>query len=105
MADGGRRRALQTIANLNDNDMKQSVTSLLFAMMLVPCHAQVHPAWGDRGDGTYANPILNADYSDPDVIRVGDKYFRRLHKGNPRRRERTPPKGKNATGPAKGQSA
>lgn len=75
MADGGRRRALQTIANLNDNDMKQSVTSLLFAMMLVPCHAQVHPAWGDRGDGTYANPILNADYSDPDVIRVGDKYY------------------------------
>ena len=44
-------------------------------MMLVPCHAQVHPAWGDRGDGTYANPILNADYSDPDVIRVGDKYY------------------------------
>ena len=75
MADGCRRRALQTIANLNDNDMKQSVTSLLFAMMLVPCHAQVHPAWGDRGDGTYANPILNADYSDPDVIRVGDKYY------------------------------
>ena len=44
-------------------------------MMLVPCNAQVHPAWGDRGDGTYANPILNADYSDPDVIRVGDKYY------------------------------
>lgn len=75
MADGCRRRALQTIANLNDNDMKQSITSLLFAMMLVPCNAQVHPAWGDRGDGTYANPILNADYSDPDVIRVGDKYY------------------------------
>ena len=31
--------------------------------------------WGDQGDGTYVNPILNADYSDPDVIRVGDKYY------------------------------
>lgn len=31
--------------------------------------------WGDQGDGTYANPILNADYSDPDVIRVGDTYY------------------------------
>lgn len=25
-------------------------------------------------DGTYINPILNADYSDPDAIRVGDDY-------------------------------
>ncbi|MCM1312038.1 MAG: glycoside hydrolase 43 family protein [Bacteroides sp.] len=31
--------------------------------------------WGDLGNGTYANPILNGDYSDPDVIRVGDKYY------------------------------
>lgn len=29
----------------------------------------------DRGDGTYKNPILYADYSDPDVIRVGDDYY------------------------------
>lgn len=30
----------------------------------------------DRGDGTYANPPLNADYPDPDIIRVGrDFYF------------------------------
>lgn len=31
--------------------------------------------WGDQGDGTYINPVLNADYSDPDVIRVGKKYY------------------------------
>lgn len=30
---------------------------------------------GDQGNGTYINPILNADYSDPDVIRVRDKYY------------------------------
>jgi beta-xylosidase len=29
----------------------------------------------DRGDGTYQNPILYADYSDPDAIRVGNDYF------------------------------
>jgi len=29
----------------------------------------------DRGDGTYTNPILYADYSDPDVIRVKDDYY------------------------------
>lgn len=29
----------------------------------------------DQGDGTYKNPVLYADYSDPDVIRVGDDYF------------------------------
>lgn len=32
-------------------------------------------SWGDQGNGTYINPVLNADYSDPDAIRVGDKYY------------------------------
>ena len=31
--------------------------------------------WGDLGDGTFANPVLNGDYSDPDVIRVGHKCY------------------------------
>ncbi|MFH0758398.1 MAG: glycoside hydrolase 43 family protein [Bacteroidota bacterium] len=29
----------------------------------------------DPGDGTYCNPILHADYSDPDVVRVGDDFY------------------------------
>lgn len=29
----------------------------------------------DNGDGTFKNPVLFADYSDPDAIRVGDDYF------------------------------
>ena len=29
----------------------------------------------DLGDGTYKNPVLQADYSDPDAIRVGDDYW------------------------------
>ena len=28
----------------------------------------------DNGNGTYTNPIINSDYSDPDVIRVDDKF-------------------------------
>ncbi len=31
--------------------------------------------WGDQQDGTYRNPILNADYSDPDIVREGDTYY------------------------------
>ncbi|MGN0514786.1 MAG: glycoside hydrolase 43 family protein [Lachnospiraceae bacterium] len=30
---------------------------------------------GDLGNGMYENPILYADYSDPDVCRVGEDYF------------------------------
>ena len=29
----------------------------------------------DRGDGTYQNPVLFADYSDPDAVRVGEDYY------------------------------
>lgn len=29
----------------------------------------------DNGNGTYSNPIIYADYSDPDAIRVGDNFY------------------------------
>ncbi|HYJ64174.1 MAG TPA: family 43 glycosylhydrolase, partial [Parafilimonas sp.] len=29
----------------------------------------------DNGDGTYTNPLISADFPDPDVIRVGDTYY------------------------------
>lgn len=29
----------------------------------------------DLGNGNYRNPIIHADYSDPDVVRVGDDYY------------------------------
>ena len=31
--------------------------------------------WGDIGDGKYLNPVIPADYSDLDCIRVGDDYY------------------------------
>jgi len=33
------------------------------------------PWVSDQGDGTYRNPVLFADYSDPDAIRVGSDYW------------------------------
>lgn len=33
------------------------------------------PWFSDLGNGEYRNPILHADYSDPDVIRVGDDFY------------------------------
>jgi beta-xylosidase len=32
-------------------------------------------SWGDNGNGTFNNPVLPADYRDPDVIRVGADYY------------------------------
>lgn len=32
-------------------------------------------SWGDQGDGTYRNPVLEANYPDNDVIRVGDTFY------------------------------
>jgi len=29
----------------------------------------------DQGDGTFRNPVLYADYPDPDIIRVGSDYY------------------------------
>ena len=52
--------------------MKQFL-SLLFSLLLAffPAHA-----WqADLGNGTYKNPVLFADYSDPDVIRVGNDFY------------------------------
>ena len=31
--------------------------------------------WGEQPDGTYRNPVIPADYSDIDCIRVGDDYY------------------------------
>lgn len=33
------------------------------------------PWIADNGDGSFKNPVLFADYSDPDVIRVGEDFF------------------------------
>lgn len=37
--------------------------------------ANAYPYVSDLGNGTYRNPVVQADYSDPDPIRVGDNYY------------------------------
>jgi hypothetical protein len=53
--------------------------ALVLPGMLPPSRAAaaVSPAgaWGDQGDGTYLNPIIPADLSDWDCIRVGADYY------------------------------
>ena len=34
-----------------------------------------YPWCPDNGDGTYSNPVIHADYSDPDVIRHGEDFW------------------------------
>lgn len=31
--------------------------------------------WGDQGNGSFRNPVIAADYSDPDPLRVGEDYY------------------------------
>lgn len=49
----------------------------LFSVLILSAQEKnVSKVWvSDNGDGTYTNPILHADYSDPDVVRVGDDYY------------------------------
>lgn len=52
------------------------VVALLLITFSLDAQTYRSEVWtGDRGNGTYRNPILHADYSDPDVIRVGDDYY------------------------------
>ncbi|QIK80105.1 glycosyl hydrolase 43 family protein [Sphingomonas piscis] len=37
--------------------------------------AQAQVWRSDQGDGTFRNPILYADYPDPDIIRVGEDFY------------------------------
>lgn len=49
---------------------------LVAAVVLAVVAQTPSPPWqADRGDGTYRNPILYADYSDPDAIRVGNDFY------------------------------
>lgn len=50
------------------------VMTLLFGIS--PAVAKVSDAWvADQGNGSYINPVINADYSDPDVVGVDGDYY------------------------------
>lgn len=58
---------------------RKFLSGVLAAMCVLSMQAQTNyksKVWvSDQGDGTYKNPVLYADYSDPDVIRVGEDYY------------------------------
>lgn len=50
--------------------------SLCLNLNLLAQQRFVSKVWtADEGDGTYKNPVLHGDYSDPDAIRVGDDFY------------------------------
>lgn len=57
----------------------KKVTLFIMILCIVCLRAEaqyVSKVWvADRMDGTYRNPILHADYSDPDVCAVGDDFY------------------------------
>ncbi len=68
--------------------MKFVRTLFILSILCLSCQIETNPltipdqevyrsrVWvSDQGDGTFTNPVLYADYSDPDVVRVGDDYF------------------------------
>ena len=53
-----------------------TIPCLVLSLNLFAQKPYVSKVWvADNGDGTYKNPIINADYSDPDAIRVGDNFY------------------------------
>src|SRR5581483_8717527 len=49
---------------------------LVLSRSLIMAQSNIPYPWApDRGDGTYRNPIICADYSDPDVIRDGEDFW------------------------------
>ena len=57
---------------------RQISYALLVAIVCAAIAARVsyaEPWISDQGDGTFRNPVLFADYSDPDVVRVGQDFY------------------------------
>ncbi len=70
---------------IRNNLFPEFYIALFFMFIGTSCLAQkgneqkspyVSKVWvSDQGDGTYKNPVLHSDYSDPDVVRVGDDFY------------------------------
>ena len=54
---------------------------ILFLAGMMACSSlagaqEISKTWvADKGNGTYQNPVLHADYSDPDVCAAGDDFY------------------------------
>ena len=54
---------------------------ILFLAGMMACGSlagaqEISKTWvADKGNGTYQNPVLHADYSDPDICAAGDDFY------------------------------
>jgi beta-xylosidase len=51
------------------------LTTILSTYSQVDESLKIPTLSSDNGDGTYTNPIIKADYPDPDIVRVGKDYY------------------------------
>ncbi|HEX8557072.1 MAG TPA: glycoside hydrolase 43 family protein [Pyrinomonadaceae bacterium] len=68
----------------NSLHARAAVAALFAIALLSPAAPAQSPAganpvskvWvADNGDGSYKNPVIHADFSDPDAVRVGDDFY------------------------------
>ena len=55
------------------NWLKTVIMLFAFHFSPNPCFSQSWTA--DNGNGTYTNPLFYDEFSDPDILRVGDDYY------------------------------
>lgn len=53
----------------------KNATFAILLLLVQPSFSQMRAWVADNGNGTYKNPVIHADYSDPDAIRVGDDFY------------------------------
>lgn len=52
------------------------LSALILSLLLcLSAFGQQTGRFGDMGNGRFRNPVIPADFSDPDLIRVGDDYY------------------------------
>lgn len=56
-----------------NSNLKKFLLGISLFIICLTSNAQTFHS--DNGNGTYTNPLIPADFPDPDVIRVGDAYY------------------------------
>jgi beta-xylosidase len=56
--------------------MKNNLISIIVILSFLPLvNLFAQKTQSDNGDGTYTNPVIYADFPDPDLIRVDSVYY------------------------------
>ena len=53
----------------------KTILSILTLSLCTQLPAQTTRWTADNGNGTFTNPLLYDEFSDPDILRVGDDYY------------------------------